>query len=128
MTKVSILMSFFFITGGLTACGQSSSDGASGSNAIPVVDFAGTYSLNGDCNASSGTMSVSSKMIRLNDVVCKINKAAGLNSSSSEYKLTGCISDEGKLPYRTVTISEIEDGMVSVTGWGAREFAFQICG
>ena len=121
-------MSFFIITGGLTACGQAGSDGVGGSNAVPVVDFAGTYSLGGDCNASSGTMSVSSKMIRLNDVVCKINKASGLNSSTSEYKLTGCLSDEGKLPNRTVIISEVEDGMVSVTGWEARELAFQTCG
>ena len=126
MKLSTVSMCFCFIVG-LSACGQGS-DGASSSGNLPPVNFTGAYTLGANCNGSTGVLSVTKTAISLNGIQCNIDSSTGLDSASSEYQLSNCTSGDKQLPSREIKISEIEDGMVGLSGWDTKELAFQSCG
>ena len=125
--KLSIVSLCLCLGTGLSACGPAG-NGASSSGNQPAVNFTGTYTLGASCNGSTGVLSVSKTAISFNGVQCNIDKATGLNSASSQYQLSNCVPGDKQLPNRKITISEIEDGMVSLSGWETKDLALQSCG
>jgi len=125
--KLSTVSICLCLGAGLSACGQAN-NGPSRAGDLPAVNFTGAYTLGANCTGSTGVLSVSKTAISLNGVKCNIDAATGLNSASSEYQLSNCFSLDKQLPNRTITISEIEDGMVSLSGWETKDLALQSCG
>ena len=113
------------IAASLTAC--NSEDGTESSYITPV-SFSGTYTLGGDCAAPARTLSISETSVRLTETVCNIGKIKGLNTSSTIYELTACRSGAGEEADRAMTISEVEDGMVEISGWSGQNLIFETCG
>jgi len=126
--KISRSLRAMFIVGSLAACHPADGDNSAVIDEVAPVSFAGTYTLGGDCAAREGTLSISETSVRLTETICNIGAIKGLNTSSTLYSLTGCRSDGGDEANRKMTISEVEDGMVEVSGWSNRDFMFETCG
>ncbi len=112
----------------ISACNPSERDGLSKATIDETpMDQSGSYTLGGDCNALVGTLTISDTSIRLTETVCDISDRDAVNSSVVKYRLSNCKAEGAAEADRTVTVSEVEDGMIEMTGWNAQRFMFLTC-
>lgn len=113
----------------LAACDGVQSSGTSlGPAGEAPVDFTGQYAMGTNCSDLEGAMRITADTVRISQTICNIKSSRYVNTSSTEYALTGCQSEGTAQADRKAIISEVEDGQILLSGWVADEYTFNMCG
>lgn len=128
-----LLIGFILFAAGLSACTQSGDTPAAEHISVNVsqeqmpVLYDGTYTLGGPCDVLEGTMTITEQTIRITETICTITDKISLDSSSTTYSLSKCVSEGARADDRKIIIKDVEDGQVSVNGWSAQTLIFDVC-
>jgi len=125
--RCMMISAALLIAGSLAACNSSDGQSNGDTDYVEPVNYAGKYTSSGNCQALTGSLTVSQSSFRISEIVCNIDDIRGLNTSATEYALSGCLSEGTPVSDRSVKISEIEDGMVELSGWSDRGVVFESC-